>query len=67
MQKWEYQLIDGSLGKDIMEEDGTQILLDLLNELGKEGWEAVGFNADTALAPPGSPRPTFILLKRPLS
>ena len=45
MQKWEYK--DGEIGS------GHQIFN--LNELGQEGWEAVGFYVDN---------PTRVLLKR---
>ena len=39
MVKWEYQLENGSF-------EGSNALTARLNELGYEGWEAVGISAD---------------------
>jgi len=58
MQKWEYAIIQGSLGltKDI------DALNERLQKMGSECWEAVGFTSDNAMAG----NHLVILLKRPV-
>ena len=58
MQKWEYQLV-------VISE--YEALLDKLNELGAEGWEAVGLiEASSQLDEETVVLNTVVLLKRPI-
>jgi hypothetical protein len=59
---WEYILVTKRMDKWIVagQDDldaGTHLLIDLLNQLGAEGWEIA-----TALGDPGQPR---VYMKRP--
>jgi len=64
--QWEYKIPGNQMiGLGQAGHNYTADLVEHLNELGKEGWEAIGF--DTVKDNPGSsPRLTYVLLKRPV-
>lgn len=59
MPMWEYRIEESKTGK-YKGEDCTGPFIKRLNELGKEGWEAVNFEVD-----PYTKR-EVVLLKRPV-
>ena len=79
MTRWEYRLIDLNIGPERQEPKGAgrtysipeacRIVVYILNEAGKDGWEAVGGVDITALADyaPAAINTKQVLLKRPIA
>ena len=65
MQHWEYKMVDSYGGREVTGIDHEKVnqkplpkVLDYLNQLGREGWEVVGFASHSGV--------NEYVLKRPL-